>query len=369
MNTLFIIGLALISWSCKTGNNETNKSSSSDKVYVEEYYTSLFDREKEGFTGGDGTYSVELSDGSTAWIFGDTFLGGVNPDGSRIRQVPMYIRNSVVIQDGDSLRTLYSTLDGMDASFAVHPAVLKGEGELTPDSIWFWPGDAYIENGDMYFFLSEFIQADTGMWGFQWEETWLAIYDLPELEQKEIISLPQGRKSGVHLGHAVYPGNQFTYVYGAKDGMPHVARYPAGNYEGQWEYFNGKDWSNEPEEIKAMVDYSGSEQFSVFEYENLYVMVNQAGNLSDEIYSFTSATPYGPWGNKAMLYKTPIPDTTKNLFTYNAVAHPHLIENGQLLVSYNMNSMELDDHFKNADIYRPRFIRVPMAIIDSRFEE
>ncbi|MFW5821238.1 MAG: DUF5005 domain-containing protein [Bacteroidota bacterium] len=118
-----------------------------------------------------------------------------------------------------------------------------------------------------------------------------------------------------------------------------------------------------------MVDYSGSEQFSVFEYKDLYVMVNQAGNLSDEIYSFTSDSPYGPWENKTMLYKTPLPDSTENLFSYNAVAHPHLNESGELLISYNMNTMELADHFKNADIYRPRFIWVPMELIDSRFEK
>lgn len=367
--TLVIIGIGLISWSCKTAEKEHKQQAVADSVYVDEYYTSLFDREEEGFTGGDGTYSVELPDGSTAWIFGDTFLGGVNKDGSRTRQVPMYIRNSVVIQEGDSLKTLHSMLDGLEASFVVHPSVLNEEGELTPDSVWFWPGDAYIENGDMYFFLSEFIQADTGMWGFQWEETWLAVYDLPEMEQKEIIRLPQGKESGVHLGHAVYPEDEYIYVYGAKGGKPHVARYPAGNFRAKWEYFNGSEWSDEPEDIKPMTDYSGSEQFSVFEYGDLYVMVSQAGNLSDEIYSFTADTPYGPWENKTMLYKTPIPDTTKNLFTYNAVAHPHLIENGELLISYNMNSKELADHFKNADIYRPRFIRVPLGIIDSRFEK
>lgn len=368
-NTLFIIGLALISWSCKTGNKETNRSFSADEVYVDVYYTSLFDREEEGFTGGDGTYSLELPDGSTAWIFGDTFLGGVNPDGSRIRQVPMYIRNSIVLQKADSLRTLYSSLDGLDASFVVHPKVVNKEDELTPDSVWFWPGDAYIENGDMHFFLSEFIQADTGMWGFQWEDTWLAVYELPGMEQKDIIKLPQGAKSGVHYGHAVYPGNEYTYVYGTRGGKPHAARYPAGNFRDKWEYFSGKEWTKDPENIHPMIDYSGSEQFSVFEYEGLYVMVNQAGDLSDEIYSFTSETPYGPWENRTMIYKTPIPDTTVNLFTYNALAHPHLIKNGELLVSYNMNSMVLADHFKNADIYRPRFIRIPMGIIDSSFEK
>ena len=40
-------------------------------------------READGFTGGDGVYSVPLPDGRTAWFFGDSFIGGVREDGSR----------------------------------------------------------------------------------------------------------------------------------------------------------------------------------------------------------------------------------------------------------------------------------------------
>ncbi len=363
INAIVIIGL-LFTGAC---TNNKKESKAEPNVSEDKYYTNLFDRQGEGFTGGDGTYSVELPDGSTAWIFGDTFIGGVNPDNTRKKQVPIYVRNTLVIQDGDSLRTLYSMKDGLRASFVIPPPEEPAMETLPEDSVWFWPGDAFIENGDLYLFLSEFIQADTGMWGFQWEGTWLAIYDLPEIKQKELHYLPQGEASGIHLGHAVFKDDEYTYVYGAKGGIPHAARYPSGNYMESWEYYAGEGWSTEPGDAKAMGDISGSEQFSVFKIEDSYVLLTQMGGLSDEICSFTSSTPYGPWGNQTLLYKTPIADTTDELFTYNAVAHPHLIDNGELLVSYNMNSRVLEDHFRNADIYRPRFIRVPIGIIDSSF--
>ena len=35
-----------------------------------------------------------------------------------------------------------------------------------------------------------------------------------------------------------------------------------------------------------------------------------------------------------------------------------------LLVSYNMNSMRLLDLYRNTGIYRPRFIRIPLEMID-----
>lgn len=351
-------------FSCKMEKKET-ASGDSQAVTTDEYYTSLFDRTGDGFTGGDGTYSVKLPDGRTAWIFGDTFIGGVNPDNTRRKEVPIYIRNSVVIQDGDSLETLYSMYDGLKASFVKPPAVVFTVGAASEDSVWFWPGDAYIENGDFHLFLSEFTQVDTGMWDFRWENSWLAVYELPGFQQKSITLLPQGRKTGVHLGHAVMMNDQFTYVYGLKEGKPYVSRYPPGDFNGRWEYFDGSGWSQNPLDIKAMADFSGSEQFSVFKLKDLYILVTQMGGFSTEIGSFTSDSPWGPWQNKTVLYKTPVPDTTTNIFTYNALAHPDLIKDGKLLVSYNMNSMVLEDHFRNADIYRPRFIRVPLEMIDS----
>mgnify|MGYP006919341302 CR=1 FL=1 len=60
-----------------------------------------------------------------------------------------------------------------------------------------------------------------------------------------------------------------------------------------------------------------------------------------------------------MLYATP--EIDKNIFTYNAVAHPQFYENGDLLISYNVNSFEFADLFRDATIYRPRFVRAPLS--------
>ena len=53
----------------------------------------------KGWTGADSTYSVRLPGGRTAWIFSDTFLGPVNPDGSRPTTTP-FINNSFMVQRG-----------------------------------------------------------------------------------------------------------------------------------------------------------------------------------------------------------------------------------------------------------------------------
>src|SRR3954452_23517054 len=50
-----------------------------------------------GWTGGDAALSVVLPNGDTAWLWGDTFLGGVDRQGRRDPAATM-VHNSIVVQ-------------------------------------------------------------------------------------------------------------------------------------------------------------------------------------------------------------------------------------------------------------------------------
>jgi hypothetical protein len=107
-----------------------------------------------------------------------------------------------------------------------------------------------------------------------------------------------------------------------------------------------------------------SEQFSVFKYQNTYVLLSQQRGIgAGEIYTYTSENPYGPWENKQMIYRTTEYDTDNDIITYNAMAHPQYIKNNELLISYNVNSLETSRIHKNVDYYRPVFLRVPIKMI------
>ena len=357
-----LILLTLISCSQFPGNK---KISGDDlKVVQDTFFTEMFNRDCCGYTGGDGTFSVLLPDGRTIWIFGDTFLGNVYPDNTRERTIPIFIRNSVVVQDGDSVITLHQGTKEHPVSFVVPPPEITGNKKVSEDSVWFWPCDGFVENNRFKLFLSGIMRADTGMWGFRWTGTWLATYSLPDIKEEVIIPIPYSQKNQVHYGNAILEERDYTYVYGGKDSKPHVARFASGDVTGPWEFFTGTGWSSDPAMSVPMTDIDVSEQFSVIKIKNKYVIITQTGAfLSPKIYSFVSDKPYGTWSQKTLLYITPIPEGNKNLFTYNALAHPQFTKDGELLISYNMNSMLLEDHFRDADIYRPRFIRVPLKMI------
>ena len=87
-----------------------------------------------------------------------------------------------------------------------------------------------------------------------------------------------------------------------------------------------------------------------------YYMITHHHIFGDEIFIWDAPAPDGPWGNQRTVYCTP--ETEGDRWTYNAFAHPQFTENGQLLISYNINSFNFQDFFRNADYYRPYFIRI-----------
>lgn len=361
--------LAIGTWllvSCKSNPTETATGQHPDLTVTEDsIFNAFFFPGGNGFTGGDGTYSVLLPDGRSVWIFGDSFIGNVTQDLKRIKTEPQYIRNCFVLLEKDSLITLQQGKPDEFKSMMIPPEVNDRKKGYREQDIWYWPGDGLVENGKLYVFTSKFFQEDhTDMWAFKFQGTELLEFSLPDFKVQNIMRF--ANTDSVHYGHAVLETKNYTYIYGLKNQFPYVARAGSGKV-GQaripWQFYTGSGWTDRANEAAPILKFSGSEQFSVFEWKGTYVMIMQGGNLSGNIYSFTSQNPFGPWENQQLLYETPVPDNCQACWTYNALAHPQFTRDDQLLVSYNTNSMNMQDHYDNATLYRPRFIRIPMAKI------
>ncbi len=339
---------------------------------VDKQFTAMFARNCCGVTGADGEYSVLLPDGRTVWIFGDSFLGTVNPDRSREKRTPWFIRNSMAVQEEDTLRSLYQVIDGWESSLVIPPGAPKGT-QFSEDSLWYWPGDGFIEDGKLKVFMTAFYQAKPEDWGFAWVSANLATFSLPEIKLERIDHFNYPGQDEIHWGHAVCDGDKhFTYIYGAENKTKnvYVARAPKGNILAPGEYYNGTQWVRDSKLSGPMLAIAGSEQFSVFRLRNKYVLVVQEGGfMTNEIVSYYSDSPYTGWKNRKVLCHTRLPEevaSTQNLFAYNSMAHPQFISKGQLLISQCINSFVVEEVFQDASKYRPVFLRVPVKRI---FEE
>ncbi len=304
-------------------------------------FNQLFTR-YSGWTGGDATYSIPLPDGRIMWLFGDSFIGTVKPDRSRTGNA--FLRNAVMIQDGDQMTTLTG-----GASAFLAPS--------TP-GWWYWPGHGLAHGDTLQVIFFGFKSTGGGAWDFAYASVDVATFHLPDLSlisvERKVTDPP------TNYGACVLQDGDYTYLYGSeKVGLSkflHVARVHGTDLNGAWEYFNGTDWTADPA-ASARVFAHVSDQFSVFKKDSRYYLLTQHHILGDEIYIYDSNSPMIGFDHKKTVYCTP-QSHQGNLFTYNAFAHPEFSGSDGLLVSYNVNSSVFGDLFQNADSYRPYFVRI-----------
>lgn len=311
------------------------------EVSIAADFNALFTR-YSGWTGGDATYSVPLPDGRTLWLFGDSFIGPVNPN--RSRPPSGLKRNAFVVQNGNEM----ITLTGGTSAFI----------EPVEPGWWYWPGHGFAHGDTLQVILFGFKSTGSGAWDFAYASVDVATFSLPDIK---LLSIERRfTDPPTNYGAAILETDGYLYLYGSeKQGLSkflHTARVAGKDLNGEWEYFTGTGWSTDPAQSARHFAHV-SDEFAVFEHNNRFYLLTQHHVLGGEIYLYDSAQPESGFANKRLVYCTP-QSKKANLFTYNAFAHPQFSSNGALLVSYNVNSQVFADLFSNADNYRPYFVRV-----------
>jgi hypothetical protein len=318
----------------------------------DEAFWALFTRFDQGWTGGDGTNSVALPDGRTVWLFDDTFLGPVNPDRTRPETAPL-IRNSLVVQDGAALTTIHG------GSRSAPRALFTPRGGAS----WYWLNDGTVEGDRLRVFLLRFLRDGPEGWAWHWTGTDVATLRLPELTIERIAPLPVD--NGVRYGAALLEAAEHTYVYGVEDlhhtKYAHVARAGRDALLGPWQFFDGRGWSDSASSTARLLSASVGTEFSVIAVSDGYALISfdTVDPLWEwrEIVAHFAPSPVGPWGERTVLYLTPEAGQGRR-FVYNARAHPQFALDGDLLLSYNVNSFNFPDLYADADLYRARFVRL-----------
>jgi hypothetical protein len=330
---------------------------------VDSIFNSRFRKDIGGWVAADATFSIYLPDGRTLWLFGDTFIGEVNTDNS-IKPGSVMIRNSAVIQYGDSLKTLYG------GTLSVPDDFIPTDN---PDSTWYWPEHGIVFNDTLRIFVARYRTNPDGPAGFQFEFDGndIANFTYPGLEFINAIPIPYYLINEVIYGDRILHDSIYLYIYGRKVEnkqynipYPHLARVKADSLLNAWEFYNGSGWTTDPAGSFRINSFQVSQQYGVFKYQGKYILITQDIWFSTSIWSFTSASPSGPWSNKTLVYDTP--KLAADAFTYNAYPHPQFDDNEELLISYNNNG-DFWEIFSNADLYRPVFIRVPYSQLDPAF--
>ena len=370
-----------------TGPSCKNLTESKNHVTQDEKFRKLFYSESGGLTGADGLFSILLPDGSSIFFVGDCFLGEV-VNGSRDTGTRM-LRNAgnhINKENTTAVPVIRGSID--DPLTLMEPVNEKGDTTYR----WYWPGHGLVKNDTLYVFAlnlyndpSLIVRTDKPeneadildemtetMFAFRISRIDLHSFKYPGFTHLETnnVDIDYSRNQ-IDFGNCIMVDEGYVYIYGTKiypdKAKIHVARIPLESnalYTG-WEFYDGTEWNDSIcNSIPMETDVSVSEQFSIFRYGSKYILLTQERGGAD-IYAYVSDFPHKSFQNRKFIYHTTESetDTSKMIFTYNALAHQQFIENDELLVSYCVNSFNVRDVYDNVEAYRAKFLRVPMALI------
>jgi len=304
-----------------------------------------------GWTGSDGTYSIQLSNGSILWIFSDTFLGNINNSNRNLTDSSL-IHNTLVLERGHSFGpTYYSEVNGSpDAYFSPQS-----------NAYWYWPGFAIIYNSHIQVILTEYTKSGNGMFDFKQVGTSVAVINETTLKLIGIYHLNVSNE--VNWAAFSVSVNGYTYIYGSNGGSVCLARSKQGLL-GQWQFYSNGNWSNNSMD-RTQILFGADESFGVTYLNGYYILITESGlSFNSGILEFYySSNPWGPFNGGYTVYNITTPQqypSSYEVYSYNAMIQPEFTHNDTLLVSYNVNALNYTA-LANVSIYRPRFINVYLS--------
>ena len=381
-------------------------------AYKDWKYNKLFTRTR-GWNGGDGVLTVGLPDGSVFWTFNDSFYGSVNA-ADRSRGDCNFPRNSVMLQkatDGvlgetdKDLIWLADYVNWTDPSteryFHCRTHLRHPDGEKTVDEILagdidqdrvYWSGDGTIYDGKLQMMWmgtasKELRALGTSLATYRLDGTIPEGYyldDIPDYLPKKGNYLYREKVTHQINDNAVSYGSTLceaddghTYLYGTNGYGVLVARTATHDLYSKWQYYvrpeEGSEfvWQDEypiaeqMERSQIMENNYACSMPWVFKDGDYYYMTAQGPYFSREVYIYRSKSPYGPFGEKRLLFVLPGQldklGPTAYHWLYMVNLHPALSRAGELVFTTNSDP---DDFWKNfndhgsADYYRPFFYRV-----------
>ena len=350
-------------------------------------WTSFFDT-TSGWTGADGIFALPLDGNeapggvdrtSTLFVFSDTFIGDVDSNGARVNAE--LINNTFgFLRKGEfasGAKYFWDKSGSSPASMVVPNTPNTEVGD------WYWFSDGLVL-GDQIHVLALRMHSVPGGGAFGFERGGMALISMPKggpfvassITQVDApVSLPPvvGGRGGIFFGAGIFSNtlaagapnpDGFIYIYGSQEDplvkklvVARVRPHDFTDFDA-WRYWNGNSWVRDIQEVMPVTGRISNE-LSVSPAPNgKYALIFSLDTLSGKVAMKLADHPWGPFGPSQVVWDIQSPPHLDDLFTYNAKAHPHLSEPGELLISWNVNTFNFWDHFAYADIYRPRFIKL-----------
>ncbi|KIC92913.1 DUF4185 domain-containing protein [Flavihumibacter solisilvae] len=353
-------------------------------------WTRVFTR-NSGWFGGDGIFAVTrdgkespraATSSEALFWFSDTMIGEITKDS--LKPGFRMVNNSVAELKGgwaDSAGIAFKwarNIDGKPKSVFIPSTPATGKED------YYWLGDGFVNHDkdkDLYIFGYRIRNTDPNVpFGFKEVGNTLVVIpkgekppfyrqrqiDIPFFLGKDVDSTGSfgaGLLVNTEGAGAPHPDG-YLYVYGVRGQKKNVmvARVLPADIETfeNWTFWDGEEWTSDVNRIQSIADRASNEMSVTPLPDGRYLMVFQADGLGKYVGMRLGASPAGPFGPVINVYDvTNDLEKDKDIFPYNAKAHPVISRPGELLISFNVNSFDFpNDILKYPHLYRPRFIRL-----------
>lgn len=371
-----------------TQKGETKDAELTFSVASAPEWTALFQR-TSGWFGGDGIFAIPMSgvehsgsteDADQVILFSDTMVGEI--EDSVLQKGYHMVNNSIAKISGKApLETNIEFLIAQDSTGTDQAVFIPSLPPIEPNE-YYWLGDGFVDpvNHNTYVFAYRVVDRPQYEYlGF--DILGAAMITIPAgsefpFTNQQQTALPyffqgENRQFGA-FGAAIMPNTEsagapnpdgYIYLYGVRDPRKQliVARVKPGEIEtlDSWRFWDGEAWNTDYAQTAELTD-SISNEMSVTPLENgKYLAVFQVNTVGTHIGIRIGESPVGPWGPVQEIWDCSEAKEEAEFTVYNAKAHPSLSQPGELLISYNVNSMDFWNQIEEyPQLYRPRFVRL-----------
>lgn len=401
-NHLIIICLNLFSFLAFSAHGQSAKQRAArpaadagqiDRVRAATDWDRLLTR-NSGWFGGDGIFGIPM-DGAefrpatkktkTLFIFSDSIIADTVGETITKKDFVM-VHNCVAYLDGNAPDPskfkffINQDADGKPTSLFVPNTPNSKPGE------YYWLGDGFVNvEADSTLYIFAYPVKDTIVPGsfFEFEQTGVNLIAIPKgskppfKEQRQLETpffFPLENWNKVTMGSGILVNTEWAgapnpdgYIYilgvgGANQGLI-VARVRPKEFEqfDKWEFAAGPNWTTDYLKTSPVTRFVSNEMSLSPMPDGRFVLAHQYFGMENEVAVQVSKNPAGPYFPVRKVWKCREWEADLDYFAYNAKGFPHLSKPGELLISYNVNSVDFwNDIPKEPRLCRPRFFRLKL---------
>ncbi|CAN5659023.1 hypothetical protein BH10BAC3_BH10BAC3_18480 [soil metagenome] len=371
-------------------NGLTDKDNTSLLVTSPAPEWSLMLKHDSGWIGADGIYSMAMNgveapgkanQTNTFFWFSDCILGNIKADTLQADWQMMH--NSVAYMKGDKPFANNIEYHWRKDTAGNPLSMFEPHTPKSEKDDYYWLGDGFFNHATdstIYIFAYRIKNVPGGIYPF--DDVGLSLIAIPKgskppyTDQRQ-LDVPFFLKDSKGKGKVVFgisimantaaagapQPDSFIYVYGVRGEKKEllVSRVRDSVFDDftAWRFWDGSAWNADINSAAALTEKISNEMSVSFMEDGRVIAAYELGSNSPDVVIQVGKSPWGPFQPVKKVWHTPEVYEGLDFYTYNAKAHPHLSEPGELLISYNVNSFNfLEDIVRHPYHLRPRFIRV-----------